>query len=133
LDIGGPHLLRNPVQALEVPCVGVCWNGEGRAVRVRVWARQRDPLAVAPHKVRFRHPAYPSTIPSLLVLMAVDGGGGLDFDITLAACCIVADTDWEDGYLAQRASAGNLNPILQQVGRPLDLYIISYTNMPTLN
>jgi hypothetical protein len=65
--------------------------------------------------------------------MAVDGGGGLDFDITLAACCIVADTDWEDGYLAQRASAGNLNPILQQVGQPLDLYIISYTNMPALN
>ena len=64
------------------------------------------PLAVtytpgtAPYVVRFRHPAYPSSAPDLLVLMAVDGDGGLDFDVVLTACYIVADVDWGDRYLA---------------------------------
>ncbi|KAK3367396.1 hypothetical protein B0T24DRAFT_635758 [Lasiosphaeria ovina] len=73
-------------------------------------------VGTTPRAVRFRHPAYPSSAPNLLVLMAADGDGGLDFDVALTACCIVADADWDDGYLAQ-ASAGNN---LQRIDRPQD-------------
>jgi hypothetical protein len=72
----------------------------------------------APRAVRFRHPAYPSVAPDLLVLMAADSGGGLDYDIALASCCIVANTRWDGGYLAQRAQAGD--PALTRAGRPED-------------
>ncbi|KAK4130717.1 hypothetical protein BT67DRAFT_445337 [Trichocladium antarcticum] len=71
----------------------------------------------APRAVRFRHPAYPSSAPDLLVLMAADGDGGLDFDVALTACCIVADADWDDGYLAQPLGRDNL---IQRVDRPQD-------------
>jgi hypothetical protein len=74
-------------------------------------------LGTAPRAVRFRHPAYPSSAPDLLVLMATDGDGGLDFDIALTACCIVADTNWDDGYLAQTVAGNN---VLQRVDRPQD-------------
>ncbi|EPE04359.1 proteasome activator subunit [Ophiostoma piceae UAMH 11346] len=58
--------------------------------------------------VRFRHPAYPDSAPDLLVLMAVDdGNGGLDFDLALAACCIIAGVNWDGGYLALKASESN--------------------------
>jgi len=56
-------------------------------------------LGTAPCVVRFRHLAYPSLAPDLLVLIAVDGNGGLDFDVVLTACYIVADVDWGDRYL----------------------------------
>ncbi|KAK3311626.1 uncharacterized protein B0T15DRAFT_522082 [Chaetomium strumarium] len=75
-------------------------------------------LGAALPTVRFRHPAYPRSASDLLVLMATDGEGALDFDIAMVACCIVANMGWDDGYLAQKASAGN--DALQQVDRPND-------------
>ncbi|AEO62005.1 hypothetical protein MYCTH_2312885 [Thermothelomyces thermophilus ATCC 42464] len=74
-------------------------------------------LGSTPRAVRFRHPAYPSSAPDLLVLMAADGGG-LDFDIALTACCIVAGVGWDDGYLAQKDLTEDA--IFQQVNRPND-------------
>ncbi|POR32602.1 Uncharacterized protein TPAR_07172 [Tolypocladium paradoxum] len=75
-------------------------------------------LGTAPRAVRFRHPAYPSSAPDLLVLRAADGDGGLDFDVALTACCIVANADWDDGHLAQKTLAGD--HVLQRVDRPQD-------------
>ncbi|KAK4233616.1 hypothetical protein C8A03DRAFT_47881 [Achaetomium macrosporum] len=72
----------------------------------------------APRTVRFRHPAYPSSAPDLLVLLAADGDGALDFDIAIIACCIVANVGWDDGYLAQKALGAN--DVFQQVDRPND-------------
>ncbi|KAK0655297.1 hypothetical protein B0T16DRAFT_341490 [Cercophora newfieldiana] len=72
----------------------------------------------APRVVRFRHPAYPSSAPDLLVLTAADGDGGLDFDVALTSCCIVADMPWDDGYLAQKDGAGDDS--LQRIDRPPD-------------
>ncbi len=60
----------------------------------------------------------PSSAPNLLVLMAADGDGGLDFDVALTSCCIVADTHWDNGYLAQKDGAGDDG--LQQIDRPRD-------------
>lgn len=75
-------------------------------------------LGPTPRAVRFRHPAYPDSAPDLLVLMAADDGdGGLDFDLTLAACCIIAGVNWDGGYLALKASESN---DLQRVDRPQD-------------
>ncbi|KAL8346110.1 hypothetical protein RB598_000149 [Gaeumannomyces tritici] len=55
--------------------------------------------------VRFRHPAYPDLVPYLLNLGGVDG---VDFDLALTACCIVANTPWDDGYLATKEPGGGL-------------------------
>lgn len=75
-------------------------------------------LGPTPRAVRFRHPAYPDPAPDLLVLMAADDGdGGLDFDLALAACCIIAGVNWDGGYLALKASESN---DLQRVDRPQD-------------
>ncbi|OAA66551.1 hypothetical protein SPI_01127 [Niveomyces insectorum RCEF 264] len=74
-------------------------------------------LGPTPRAVRFRHPAYPDSTPDLLVLMAADGDGGLDYDLALAACCIVAGVHWDGGYLAQKALG---NHDLQRVDRPHD-------------
>ncbi|KAH6628869.1 hypothetical protein F5144DRAFT_494826 [Chaetomium tenue] len=73
-----------------------------------------------PRTVRFRHPAYPSSAPDLLVLMAADGHDAcaLDFDVVLTACCIVANTNWDDGYFAKKDPA--TGDVLQRVSRPLD-------------
>jgi hypothetical protein len=49
--------------------------------------------------------------------MAADGDSGLDFDVALTACCIVADANWDDGYLAQTVAGNN---VLQRVDRPQD-------------
>ncbi|KAI0153301.1 hypothetical protein GGR57DRAFT_150677 [Xylariaceae sp. FL1272] len=69
-------------------------------------------------EVRFRHPAYPASTPDLLALVAADADDGLDFDIALTSCCILTDTNWDTGYLAQKqAGADNL---LQRVERPQD-------------
>jgi hypothetical protein len=50
--------------------------------------------------------------------MAADSEGGLDFDLALTSCCIVADTRWDHGYLAQKAGAGD--DVLGHVDRPQD-------------
>ncbi len=71
-------------------------------------------LRTRPRVVRFRHPAYPGA-PPLLVLVAADGGG-LNFDLALTACCIIADSDWDNGYLAQARPGASL----QRVDRPED-------------
>lgn len=63
--------------------------------------------------VWFRHPAYPDLAPDLLNLGGVDG---VDFDLALTACCIVADKRWDDGYLATKEPGGEL----LEVERPSD-------------
>ena len=73
-------------------------------------------LGTAPRSVRFRHPAYPSSTPDLIVLRAPDGDG-LDYDLALTACCIVANVDWDEGYLAEAWAENN---VLQRIDRPQD-------------
>jgi len=72
----------------------------------------------APRDVRFRHPAYPSSAPDLLVLMAADGDGGLDFDLALTSCCIVTATDWDSGYLARKYTSAD--SAFHEITRPPD-------------
>ncbi|KAK1749400.1 hypothetical protein QBC47DRAFT_355061 [Echria macrotheca] len=74
--------------------------------------------STAPRDVRFRHPAYPSSAPDLLVLMAADGDGGLDFDLALTSCCIITATDWDSGYLAQKHTSTDDD--FYQIIRPPD-------------
>ncbi|KAK0701231.1 hypothetical protein B0H67DRAFT_524230 [Lasiosphaeris hirsuta] len=75
-------------------------------------------LGIAQREVRFRHPAYPNSAPHLLVLMAADGDGGLDFDVALTSCCIVADIGWDNGYLTQKDGAEDDG--LRRIDRPPD-------------
>ncbi|KAK0712180.1 hypothetical protein B0T21DRAFT_297413 [Apiosordaria backusii] len=79
-----------------------------------------DP-GIASREICFRHPAYPSSAPDLLVLTAADSDGGLDFDVALVSCCIVADVRWDDGYLAQKdVAGGSSNQSFRRIDRPPD-------------
>jgi len=74
---------------------------------------------IAPREICFRHPAYPSSAPDLLVLTAADSDGGLDFDVALVSCCIVADVRWDGGYLAQKdVAGGSSNQSFRRIDRP---------------
>ncbi|KAI6268557.1 hypothetical protein MCOR03_004337 [Pyricularia oryzae] len=66
-----------------------------------------------PFPVHFRHPAYSTSTPPLLVLFATDGT--LDYDLALVCCCILAAVSWDKGYLALRQQG-----VLEKVQRPSD-------------
>lgn len=57
---------------------------------------------------KFRHPAYPTSEPELLQLVALDRAdendrtGGVDYDTALTACCIVSGNTFGDGFLGKR-------------------------------
>ena len=59
--------------------------------------------AQRPRRTDFLHPGYPgSTV--LLSLLALDNGGGIDFDTALAACGLVAGNRWGDGFFSSDRS-----------------------------
>lgn len=57
-------------------------------------------------RIHFRHPAYPDTAQDLLCLVATDtnhaGAPGIDYDVALVACGIVAGNKWTNSRFATR-------------------------------
>ncbi|KAI1149838.1 hypothetical protein F4825DRAFT_429013 [Nemania diffusa] len=65
--------------------------------------------------ILFRHPGYPDTANALLSLGAVDKLG-IDYDVALAACGIVAGNRWHQAWFGVR----NEDEHFQRVNRPED-------------
>lgn len=65
------------------------------------WRAQRH----IPRVVKILHPDYGADENTLLDLFALEDGGGLDYDTTLAACGILAGNIWT-GFLAVRGGGG---------------------------
>ncbi|KAL9616338.1 MAG: hypothetical protein Q9160_008781 [Pyrenula sp. 1 TL-2023] len=62
-------------------------------------------------RILFRHPAYPSTAPALLSLLAVDGGSGIGihYQTAIVACGIVAGNRFQDAWFGQKIMNNNGN------------------------
>ena len=62
-------------------------------------------------RISFRHPAYPSTGPALLSLLAVDGGigGGIHYHTAIVACGIVAGNRFQDAWFGRKDNNNNNN------------------------
>ncbi|KAI0410649.1 hypothetical protein F5X98DRAFT_359147 [Xylaria grammica] len=61
-----------------------------------------------PPAISFRHPGYPASARDLLRLSATDGepAHGIDYNIALAACGIVACNRWRDAWFGEERDAG---------------------------